>query len=125
MICGRDDDVGVLEVIEEGVEECESGDWLICMRRFGVEDGVCSSASDDGSSRGVLNAPVLWRCRRSKSSCSSLGRRGGAGPFLKGDWEAWGREVVRERRESGRGRRRIARRIVVDGIVACWLKFGL
>jgi hypothetical protein len=30
--------------------------------------------------RGVLNAPVELRCRRSNSSCSLGGRRGGAGP---------------------------------------------
>ena len=29
---------------------------------------------------GVLNAPVEARCRRSNSSCSFGGRRGGAGP---------------------------------------------
>jgi hypothetical protein len=29
---------------------------------------------------GVLNAPVEDRCRRSNSSCSFGGRRGGAGP---------------------------------------------
>ena len=30
--------------------------------------------------RGVLNAPVEVRCRRSNSSCSFGGRRGGEGP---------------------------------------------
>lgn len=32
-----------------------------------------------GVGRGVLNAPVDWRWRASKRSCSSLGSRGGAG----------------------------------------------
>lgn len=45
----------------------ESGDWFT----FG---GVLV--------RGVLNAPVDWRWRSSKISCSSFGRRGGAGPCV-------------------------------------------
>ena len=40
---------------------------------------------------GVLNAPVDAFCRRSNSSCSFGGRRGGAGPVAKAvrrtDWE--------------------------------------
>lgn len=38
-----------------------------------------------GSSRGVLNAPVLCFCKRSKISCSSFGSRGGAGAFSNGE----------------------------------------
>lgn len=57
----------------------ESGDWLMRMRMSAVGEDAGVSV------RGVLNAPVLCRCRRSNVSCSSLGRRGGAGPPSKAD----------------------------------------
>jgi hypothetical protein len=73
-------------------EVLESGDWFI--------RGGCLIA-EAGESRGVENAPVDWRWRDSKSSCSSFGRRGGEGPLPKersGDWGKrwWG--VVEMRR---------------------------
>lgn len=49
------------------------------------------------SSLGVLNAPVLCRCNCSNISCSSLGRRGGAGPRSKTEVE--GRGVVLKGRD--------------------------
>jgi hypothetical protein len=55
---------------------------------------------------GVLKAPVDERWRRSNSSCSFGGRRGGAGPVAKAVRE---RLVVKRRREGRRnwgGRRR-------------------
>lgn len=70
----------------------ELGDWLIW-----------------GGSRGVENAPVDWRRRLSKRSCSAFGRRGGEGPVRKGrvesvlgslgeeEEEDWWREVVERR----------------------------
>ena len=70
-----------------------------------------------GGERGVLKAPVLCFCSFSNSSCSSLGRRGGAGPEPNGDCALRG-DVVKVRRDSCRGRR--ARlRIVVDMVMRC------
>lgn len=67
----------------------DAGAWLICGRdgNFeGVEDVLAGS---DGL--GELNAPVELRCRRSNSSCSFGGRRGGDGLVAKvvrgRDWE--------------------------------------
>ena len=51
-------------------DEVASGDWFIC-----------------GGERGVEKAPVDWRWRVSKISCSPFGRRGGEGPV------DWGNEV--------------------------------
>lgn len=57
-----------LLVDSELEEDCDFeellGDWFIC-------------------GRGVLNAPVEARCKRSNSSCSFGGRRGGEGPVAK------------------------------------------
>jgi hypothetical protein len=83
----------------------ESGDWLICMRMLGLVEG-------DGW--GVEKAPVLCFCSFSKSSCSSLGRRGGAGPDLK-DVE-WRAEMLKVRRESWRGRRAMRRDAMVRAV---------
>jgi hypothetical protein len=71
-----------------------SGDWLI-VGREGWDAGE--------GSLGVEKAPVDCFCRRSKTSWSDFGRRGGAGPALK----VVGREteVVKARRERRRGRR--------------------
>jgi len=58
----------------------EAGDWLICgLDRAGAEgeDIVVFSTT---VVFGVLKAPVEERWRRSNSSCSLGGRRGGAGP---------------------------------------------
>ena len=71
------------------------------MRMFGLEVGVSMSL-------GVLKAPVLCFCSFSKSSCSSLGRRGGAGPEPKGAC-ACRAEMLNVRRESWRGRRATVR----------------
>jgi len=49
---------------------CEAGDWFTCSREL---DGVL----------GVENAPVEVFWRRSNSSCSFVGRRGGEGPVAK------------------------------------------
>jgi hypothetical protein len=68
---------------------------------FGLEVGVSMSL-------GVLKAPVLCFCSFSKSSCSSLGRRGGAGPEPKGAC-AYRVEMLKVRRESWRGRRDMVR----------------
>lgn len=75
----------------------------------------------DSSARGVLNAPVLCFWRRSKISCSSFGRRGGAGAFAKGE-ERRGGVVVRVRRERWRGRRRSERGecMVVRDLILGW-----
>lgn len=59
------------------------GDWFICARTFGVSVGF--------SGIGVLKAPVLAFWSFSNSSCSSFGRRGGAGP---GDQLVCAGEVV-------------------------------
>jgi hypothetical protein len=48
--------------------------------------------------RGVLNAPVELRWRRSNSSCSLGGRRGGAGPVAN---IVRALEVEKRRREEG------------------------
>jgi hypothetical protein len=55
----------------------------------------------------VLKAPVLAFWSFSKISCSSLGRRGGAGPVLK-DVDVR-LEVLKARRERRRGRRAVRR----------------
>lgn len=91
-------------------DEVESGLWFIRIRTSDG-DGV-------GVSRGVLNAPVLCFWSFSKSSCSSRGRRGGAGPVLKD--VAWRVEVVK-RRERMWGRRwgRRLRDIVRGGCGVC------
>lgn len=51
--------------------------------------------------RGVLNAPVEARCRRSNSSCSFGGRRGGEGPVAKAPLLE---DEVKKRREGRRNR---------------------
>lgn len=69
-----------------------------------VEGAMVGLTVTDG--RGVLNAPVDDFCRRSNSSCSLGGRRGGAGPVAKA---GRGVDVDRKRREGRanlRGRRR-------------------
>ena len=106
MICGRDD------------EEEESGDWLICMRIFALDNGAAAAAAASSSfPLGVLKAPVLCFCSFSNISCSSLGRRGGEGPEPNGDC-AVRAEMPNERLDSCLGRRikvRIAVGIVVGG----------
>ena len=64
---------------------------MICVREGEGEEVGCGA----GCGVGVLNAPVLWRCRCSNMSCSSLGRRGGAGPGLKA--EGWAVAVAVEK----------------------------
>lgn len=87
-----------------GLESCdvesEWGDWLICGRVGCEADAV---GVEGGASRGWLNAPVLCFCNFSNTSCSSLGRRGGAGPDLKD--VVRGVDVLKARRERRRGRR--------------------
>ena len=63
------------------------------MRMFGCADGEDVGVGvGEAEVRGVLNAPVDCFWSFSKSSCSSFGRRGGAGPDLKE--EAYARRVV-------------------------------
>ena len=83
----------------------EAGDWLI----LGATSGVLVGAE------GVLKAPVESFWRRSNSSCSAGGRRGGEGPVANAGRE---REVLNVRMEwwGRRGRRR--RMEVFGGIVA-------
>ena len=51
---------------------------------------------------GVLNAPVEARCRRSNSSCSFGGRRGGAGPVAKAVLlTEWVKNLLEGRRNLG------------------------
>lgn len=65
-----------------------------------------ASSGGEGLDLGVLKAPVEDFCRRSNSSCSFWGRRGGDGPVVK----AKDRGVVLRKRREGRmslrGRRR-------------------
>lgn len=98
------------EVVGVGVG-VESGDWLICMRILGFADEAVAVVS---MSRGCEKAPVDAFCSFSKSSCSFLGRRGGAGPRLKE--EVWRVDVVKARRERRRGRRDV---IVYVGVIMC------
>jgi len=65
----------------------------------GLDDGDCAGESV----LGVLKAPVLCFCSFSKISCSSFGRRGGAGLVLKE--VARERHVLKARRERRRGKR--------------------
>jgi hypothetical protein len=65
----------------------------------GLEVGAGAGDSD----LGVLKAPVLCFCSFSKISCSSFGRRGGAGLVL--NEVARGRHVLKARRERRRGKR--------------------
>lgn len=88
--------------------------WLICARDGGAE--VVSGDEEDEEDEGVLgveNAPVEERCRRSNSSCSWGGRRGGEGPVAKEVLLWIGVLVVKRRPElrcvtvrEARGRRR-------------------
>jgi hypothetical protein len=55
---------------------------------------------------GVLNAPVEALCRRSNSSCSFGGRRGGAGPVAKAVLLAECMKNLREGRRNFGGRSR-------------------
>ena len=51
---------------------------------------------------GVLNAPVEDLCRRSNSSCSFGGRRGGAGPVAKAVLlTEWVKNLLEGRRNLG------------------------
>jgi hypothetical protein len=61
----------------------DAGDWLICGlgREAEEEESIAGFLVTPGL--GVLNAPVEDRCRRSNSSCSLGGSRGGAGPVAK------------------------------------------
>lgn len=113
----------------------DAGDWLILARRS-ESDGDTDVVEDveDGVGGwldcGVLNAPVLCRCSFSKSSCSSLGRRGGEGPLPKGGRGGvlrWGVVVLKNakavvmgvrrwRWERWRGRRVRAVRCIVVGV---------
>ncbi len=61
---------------------------MICGRALAVEVGVDSEVGL--IVRGVLKAPVEAFCKRSNSSCSFGGSRGGAGPVEKaGRWRDW------------------------------------
>jgi hypothetical protein len=93
------------------------------MRARAGEEATAAGLDGVESSRGVLNAPVLWRWRRSKISCSSLGRRGGAGPELKGDEAYWG--VVVKVRCAGTGSRCRRRRVALNRgfMVGCVLEY--
>jgi hypothetical protein len=77
-----------------------AGDWLICgLDRDdsdGVEDAVGLVVT---CGFGALNAPVDAFCRRSNSSCSLGGRRGGAGPVAKAVRRV---EWVKNRRDGRR-----------------------
>ncbi len=59
----------------------------------------------------MLNAPVEVRCRRSNSSCSFGGRRGGAGPVAKAGLMI---EVEKWRGENGRRKRGGKMRGMID-----------
>jgi len=50
----------------------------------GAEEEGSAAESGDWLTLGVLKAPVDCRWSRSKISCSSLGRRGGAGALANG-----------------------------------------
>ena len=89
---------------------------MICGFELGVADGCCRDLDFDAEEvpvglmvtegLGVLNAPVEARWRRSNSSWSFWGRRGGEGPVAKA---GLGDVVVKRRREGRRnlgGRRR-------------------
>lgn len=60
--------------------DVEAGDWLICglVGWDAADNGVEELATVEAF--GVEKAPVEERCRRSNSSCSFGGRRGGEGP---------------------------------------------
>lgn len=75
--------------------ELDAGDWFICGRARGA-DGVSMVGF---MVRGVLKAPVDDFCRRSNSSCSFGGSRGGAGPVEKAGLMG---VVVKKRREGRR-----------------------
>ena len=84
-----------------GREGLEAGDWLI----FGVTVGFSSALVGMDDVAGVENAPVESFWRRSNSSCSLGGRRGGEGPVANAGLET--EEVkVRVLRRASCGRRR-------------------
>lgn len=78
----------------------KAGDWLIC-GLDGWEEGVVIVGFVVVEVLGVLNAPVEDRWRRSNSSCSLGGRRGGAGPVAKAVLQV----VVLMNRRQGRRKR--------------------
>ena len=67
--------------LTSAADEC--GDWFI----RGGDERLRSDVSICWGLRGVEKAPVDCRCRASKMSCSSFGRRGGAGPVLNSEAE--------------------------------------
>jgi len=79
----------------------DAGDWFICDRGDWF---ICGLNTEEAGVLGVLKAPVEARCRRSNSSCSFGGRRGGEGPVAKA---GRGIEVLKRRREDSRRRRDI------------------
>jgi len=74
------------------------GDWLICGRVGDAGVWGVGAGFGVGVDLGVLNAPVDARCRRSNSSCSLGGSRGGEGPVAK----AGLKEVVVKSLRDGR-----------------------
>lgn len=73
------------------VSSFDAGDWFICgLGRAG------SASTGGGVGFGVLNAPVDDFCKRSNSSCSLGGRRGGAGPVEKAGRRAVCEKNLRE-----------------------------
>lgn len=108
-----------LEMVDSAAaisEEVELGDWLIL-----------------GDARGVEKAPVDWRWRVSKRSCSSFGRRGGEGPVWKGgsgDWvggdeRKWWGGLLERRRCGWRLRVKRERLGDLDGEVKSWKRRGV
>ena len=90
-----------------------AGDWLTCdLEEDGDPPVGGAGPVAEVSDRGVLKAPVDWCCRRSKISCSSLGRRGGEGP---------GEKAKPERNEVLNARRGKCERLLGIMIVASYL----
>jgi hypothetical protein len=85
---------------------------------LGVEDGV-----EEGEDSGVLKAPVLCCCSFSKSSCSSFGRRGGAGPLP--NEVVWRVEMLKLRIESARRERRRGKPVIAPCIVKAFRDMDL
>lgn len=92
------------------VSDANAGDWFICGRDLDdggeeASEALVGLVTTDG--RGVLKAPVDDFWRRSNSSCSLAGRRGGEGPFEKAgrvmevENRRW--EGTRKRRDRSRG----------------------
>jgi hypothetical protein len=69
---------------------------------------------------GCEKAPVDCFCSFSKSSCSSLGRRGGAGPPKRED--EWAGEVLNVRARGARWR---GMEVIVRSMVVCVVSMGV